>query len=290
MYDYKDIRNFYFENEKGQQIDCQKINGGLFLYNVSGLGYEEEIEYERIGNTFIPKTKKIKQNQINGDLEFYDMTYDEYLNFINFILLSSELRLIYIPKTKDRKKYYRDIDFCKIDKTEEDDFNILTCPISIFCKSLWYEEEKTLYTIEPADNEMRWDFEWDSRFTDYSSRSQEYVNKGHVEAPIEVVIEGPVKNPIIELYVEGELYQSTSINVELEEYEKLLYGSKEDNFYLQKQNTDGSIQSLFSLDYLKFYNDEVIRLPRNKSCKILLKADGEILNAQITIYPRYKTV
>ncbi len=290
MYDYKDIRNFYFENEKGQQIDCQKVNGGLFLYNITGLGYEEEIEYERIGNTFIPKTKKIKQNQINGDLEFYDMTYDEYLNFVNFILLSTELRLIYIPKTKDRKKYYRDIDFCKIDKSEEDDFNVLSCPIIIFCKSLWYEEEKTLYTIEPIDNEMRWDFEWDSRFTDYSSRSQEYVNKGHVEAPIEVVIEGPVKNPIIELYVEGELYQSISINIELEEYEKLLYGTKEDNFYLQKQNTDGSMQNLFSLDYLEFYNNEVIRLPRNKSCKILLKADGEILNAQITIYPRYKTV
>jgi len=290
VYDYKDIRNFYFENEKGQQIDCQKVNGGLFLYNITGLGYEEEIEYERIGNTFIPKTKKIKQNQINGDLEFYDMTYDEYLNFVNFILLSTELRLIYIPKTKDRKKYYRDIDFCKIDKSEEDDFNVLSCPIIIFCKSLWYEEEKTLYTIEPIDNEMRWDFEWDSRFTDYSSRSQEYVNKGHVEAPIEVVIEGPVKNPIIELYVEGELYQSISINIELEEYEKLLYGTKEDNFYLQKQNTDGSMQNLFSLDYLEFYNNEVIRLPRNKSCKILLKADGEILNAQITIYPRYKTV
>ena len=48
MYDYKDIRNFYFENEKGQTIDCQKVNGGLFLFNINGLGYEEEITYQQL--------------------------------------------------------------------------------------------------------------------------------------------------------------------------------------------------------------------------------------------------
>jgi len=290
MYDYKDIRNFYFENEKGQTIDCQKINGGLFLFNINGLGYEEEITYQQLNNTFIPDTKKIKQNQINGDLEFYDMTYDEYKNFVDFILLSNELRIIYIPKTTGRKKYYRDIDFCKIDKAEEDDFNILQCPITINCKSLWYEEDKIIYTIEPNSNEMRWDFIWDSRFTDYNTRSLQYVNKGHVEAPIEVEISGRVLNPKIELYVEGELYQVVTFDIEIEEFEKLLYGTKENDFYIRKQNTDGSIVNLFNLDYIEFYNDNVIRIPKNKSCELKLEADNEILNAQITIYPQYKAV
>lgn len=290
MYDYKDIRNFYFENEKGQTIDCQKVNGGLFLFNINGLGYEEEITYQQLNNTFIPDAKKIKQNQINGDLEFYDMTYDEYKNFVDFILLSNELRIIYVPKTTSRKKYYRDIDFCKIDKAEEDDFNILQCPITINCKSLWYEEDKTIYTIEPTSNEMRWDFRWDSRFSDYNTRSLQYVNKGHVEAPIEVEISGRVLNPKIQLYVEGELYQIVTIDIEIKEFEKLLYGTKENDFYIRKQNTDGSIVNLFSLNYIEFYNDNVIRIPKNKSCELRLEADNEILNAQITIYPQYKAV
>ncbi|MEI3391013.1 MAG: hypothetical protein V8R30_05190 [Clostridia bacterium] len=47
---------------------------------------------------------------------------------------------------------------------------------------------------------------------------------------------------------------------------------------------------MFSLDYIDFYNDNVIRLPKNKSCGIKLTADNEVLNAKLTIYPRYKAV
>ena len=290
MYEYKDIRNFYFENEKGKRIDCQKIDGGLFLYNVAGLGYEKNIEYEQIGNTFIQNDKKMVQNQKTGDLEFDNMTYDEYCNFVDFILKSESLKLIYVPKTTNRIEYYRDIDFCKIEKSEEDDFNILTSPITIKCKSLWYRENKTIYDMREQQEEIRWDFEWDSKFTAYDIRSLEYINEGHVEAPIQIEIAGPVINPEIQLYVEGELYQKVPFNIEIEEYEKLLYGTKENDFYIRKQNTDGTLESLFNLDVIQFENDNVIRIPQNKSCELRLKADNEILNAQVTILTYYKAI
>ena len=75
-----------------------------------------------------------------------------------------------------------------------------------------------------------------------------------------------------------------------EQYEKLLYGTKENDFYLNRQKTDGTIESLFSLEVLEFENDNVIRLPKNKSCEIKLTAGNEVLNAKITIYPRYRAV
>ena len=290
MYDYKDIRNFYFENEKGNRIDCQKINGGLFLYNVTGLGYEEDVEYERVGDTFIPNQKKPVQNIIDGELEFYDMTYDEYRNFIDFILSSTDLKLIYVPKTTDRAEYYRDIDLCKIDKSEEDDFNVLPCPISMKCRSLWYKRTTVIYEIKPQENEIRWDFRWDSRFTDYNSRSLSYINKGHVEAPILVEMQGHLINPRIELYVEGQLYQTVPFNVEIQEYEKLLYCTKEDSFYIRKQKTDGTLEDLFKDWVVDPANDNVIRLPKNRSCELRLLADNDVLNAQITILAYYKAV
>ena len=141
-YKYEDIRNFYFENELGQKIDCQKIDGNLFFYNVNGLGYEEDIEYFQTGNNFIPNKKKIVQNQISGEMEFENMSYDEYCNFVDFILQAKSLKLIYIPKKSIRKEYYRDIDLFKIDKAEEDDYNVLVCPISMKARSLWYEKKR----------------------------------------------------------------------------------------------------------------------------------------------------
>ena len=290
MYDYKDIRNFYFENEKGKRIDCQKINGGLFLYNITGLGYEEEAEYEQIGDTFVQNSKKTKQNQITGDLEFYEMSYDEYKDFVDFIIASEELKLIYIPKTSDRSEYYRDIDVCKIDKSEEDDYNVLPCPISMNCKSLWYKKTTAIYTIEAKSNELRWDFKWDSRFADYDTRKLEYVNEGHTEAPILVEISGHVVNPYIELYIEGQLYQTVRFRTEIQEYEKLLYGTKENDFYINRQKADGTLESLFSLDVIDFANDNVIRIPKNKSCELRLKADNEIVNAQVIILAYFKAV
>lgn len=290
MFDSKDIRNFYFENEIGQRIDCQKIDGNLFLYNVTGLGFEKETEYVQIGNTFVKNKENIKQNIIEGELEFYNMTYDEYTNFIDFVLSSKSLKLIYVPKISQRKEFYRDIDIVKIDKNEEDDYNVLISPITIYCKSLWYKQDVAIYTIKAQDDEIRWDFRWDSRFIDYDTRSLSYINKGHVEAPVLIEMSGHLVNPKIELYIEGELYQTVAFNVEIAEYEKLLYGTKENEFYINRQKTDGTIESLFSLDVIDFENDNVIRLPLNKSCEIRLKADNEVLNAQVTILAYYKAV
>ena len=291
MYDYKDIRNFYFENEKGETIDCQKIDGGLFLYNVTGLGYEKSIEYEQLGNTFIPNKEKLVQNQINGELEFYNMTYEEYQKFIDFLNFSIELKLIYVPKTSKRTKYYRDVDVCKIDKAEEDDFNILTCPITMNCKSLWYQEKTIIHELNPSeDNVMRWDFKWDSRFTDYDSSSLNLKNEGHVQAPVVIELFGRIVNPRFELWVEGVKYQTVPINVTIEEFEKLLYGTKENDFYICKQNTDGTIEDLFKDNVISIENDNVIRIPKKKSCELKIIADTEVQKAKITMFVYYIAV
>jgi len=101
---------------------------------------------------------------------------------------------------------------------------------------------------------------------------------------------GHLIKPKIELYIEGQLYQTVAFNIEIQEYEKLLYGTKENDFYIYKQNTDGTLESLFNLDVIKFENDNVIRLPKNKSCEIRLTAQNEVLNAKVTILAYYKAV
>ena len=155
---------------------------------------------------------------------------------------------------------------------------------------MWYEKNTIIYTIEPSTNEIRWDFMWDSKFADYNTRNLQYINQGHTEAPILVEINGHVLNPSLELYVEGQLYQNVTFNIEIAEHEKLLYGTKENDFYIQKQNTDGTRESLFDLSIIDFNNDNVIRIPKNKSCELRLNAETEILNAQVTILAYYKAV
>lgn len=259
-YKYEDIRNFYFENEIGQRVDCQKINGSLFLFNITGLGFEKNVEYVQIGNSFIKNKEKIKQGIIEGELEFYDMTYDEYSNFIDFVLKSESLKLIYIPKKSNRVEYYRDIDVVKIEKNDEDDFNVLTSPISIYCTSLWYKENTVIYMGDEAENEIRWDFDWDSKFTDYENRNLIFENKGHVEAPFLLKMNGYVLNPKVQVYVNKQKIYELALNITIEENEKLMYSTKDNGLFLYKVHTDGTIENLFN--YLDLNNINFFKLPK----------------------------
>lgn len=284
------VREFKLINEKGQSFSLMDIHNHSLFTEPDGLGYAYSSEYQQLGNTFIENLRIIEQGQINGILNF--INYDNYTAFINFVESSEELRFGYkIPYSDgSEKEYFKDINIQSISKSQKQLNGIISEPVVFDCLSLWYEENTVNYTIEPLENEIRWDFEWDSRFSDYNSRNLEYINKGHVEAPIIVEMDGYLENPKIELYVEGQLYQIVPFNTIIQQYEKLLYDSRENHFFIGKQNTDGTQSSLFNLDVIEFDNDNVLRIPKNKSCLIILTADNQILNAQITILPQYKAV
>lgn len=283
------VREFKLINEKGQEFSLMDIQNYCLLTDPSGLGYEYSAEYEQLGNTFISNLRKTAQGSIEGIANF--INYDNYKKMIDFIERADKLKVLYkIPYESGTKEYYKDVEIQSASKTQKQLNAILSEEIVLNCLTLWYEKRTTIYKIEQLENEIRWDFRWDSKFTDYSSRSLQYINEGHVEAPIEIEISGHVINPRLELYVEGNLHQTVPFNVEIDEGEKLLYGTKENEFYMLKQHIDGTTESLFDLDVINFENDNVIRIPTNKSCELKLEADNEVLNAQITIYPQYKAV
>ena len=284
------VREFRLINEKGQEFSLMKIYEYCLLTDPSGLGYAYDTEYQQLGDIFVSNLRKIQQGQVEGTLNF--INYDNYTAFVNFIEGSESLKFGYkIPYVDGSiKEYFKDVEIQSLGKTQLQTNGILSETVVFNCLGLWYEENTVIYTIEQLTDEIRWDFRWDSKFTDYDSRNLQYINQGHVEAPVHIEIDGKIVNPKIELYVEGELYQTVEVNTTILEYEKLLYDSREKHFFIGKQNTDGTTTSLFSLDYINFENDNVIRLPKNRSCEIRLTAENEVLNAKLTIYPRYKAV
>ena len=283
------VREFKLVNEKGQEYSLMDIENYCLLTEPSGLGLSYSTEYEQLANTFISNLRKIEQGQINGTVNF--LSYDNYKNLVDFTENAENLKIAYkIPFRDGAKEYFKDINIQSLTKTQIQENGVISEDITFDCLSLWYEEKTAIYNMESQSDEIRWDFEWDSEFVDYDTRNLEYINKGHVEAPILVEMDGYLRNPKIELYIEGQLYQTVKFTTKIAEYERLLYGTKENEFYINRQKTDGTLESLFNLDVIDFYNDNVIRIPKNKSCEIRLKADNEVLNAKVTILVFYKAV
>ena len=265
------IRKFRLVNEKGQEFSMMDIENYTLLTDPAGLGYAYVSEYQQIGNTFLESLRQMQQGQINGTCNF--LYYDNYKLLVDFIESSESLKFGYKIPYKDgsSKEFFKDVNIQILEKVEKGRNGVLSSAIIFDCLTLWYEEKTTVYTIKPLENEIRWDYRWDSKFTDYDTRNLEYINTGHVEAPVYIEIDGQVVNPVIQLYVEGELYQTIEIKTTIEEYEKLLYDSREGIFSISKQNTDGTILDLFDLDYIDPQNDNVLGLPKNKNCKIKMK-------------------
>ena len=283
------VREFRLVNEKGQQYSLMDIENYCLLTEPSGLGYNYYTEYEQLGNTFIENLRRLEQGQITGVANF--LKYDNYKNLIDFIEKSEKLRIAYkIPFANGNKEFLRDVNIQSITKTQKQTNGVLSETITFDCVSLWYEENTIVYDMKHQLGEMRWDFKWDPIFRDYNARKLDFINSGHVEAPIIVEIKGPIKNPSLELTVEGKLYQTLHFNIELEEFEKLLYSSKENEFYIQKENTDGTRQDAFNLDVLDFDENPIIRFPKNKSCTLQIKSETDITNATVTILVFYKAI
>ena len=229
------VREFKLINEKGQDYSLMDVYEHILLSDPSGLGYSYSTDYQQLGNTFLINLRKMEQGRISGTANFLD--YDNFKSFVDFVESSESLKFGYKIPYKDGsiKEYFKDVEIQNISKTQKQTNGIFSEAVVFDCLSLWYEENTVIYTITPQENEIRWDFTWDSRFIDYDTRKLVYINNGHTEAPIEIAMEGHLVNPKIELYVEGQLYQTVEVTVEIQEYEKILYDTRENNFYIKKE-------------------------------------------------------
>ena len=283
------VREFKLVNEKGQQYSLMDIKNYCLLTDPKGLGIEFQTNYEPLGTSFVESTNKIYQGKISGIANF--MHYDNFKELINFVAYSQELKFVYkVPYKSGVKSFYRDVKFKSISKSELDKDGILKETITFDLLSLWYEENQTTYVMEPSDDALIWDFEWDSIFIEFNNRSIDFVNNGHIDASVDLIINGEIVNPRLELYVDKVLIQEVAVNSRIENGEQFHYSSKEGKFAIEKILADESKTNLFSLDNIDFSNDNVIRIPINKSCTLKLEADTDIQNAVLKIYTYYYAI
>lgn len=281
------VRRFLIENEKGQQFRLDNLNEGCFLTSPGNLGYSYSIDFVQLGFEFIENNRKIEQSNPNGIAYF--SSYDKIKEFVDFIESSLKLKWLYIvPFETGERTYYRDVILKKIEKTEKKG-KWLACPVEFASKSLWYEQNETIFKIETYEDEMRYNYRWNSRYIDYNIRAIQFNNKGHIEAPFQVEIDGFVQNPSISIFIDDEEFASIKIPITIKEYEKLLYSSKTGEIYIQKQNTDGTLENLWKQEYIDIQKQNIFKLPLGVS-EIRLTADDDIANAKLVIFPQYKAV
>ena len=285
------VREFSLIDNLGKEFSLMDIKNYCLLTDPKGLGYSYDTEYEQLGNTFVINLRNTAQNRIDGVVNF--LSYDNYKKLVDFIEGASDLRFKYvIPYENGTKTYYRKIAFASLEKSELQPNGIISEGIAFDGLSEWYSPNIATFDMGATGNEIRWDFRWDSKFSDKSTRTLNYINKGQDDARVKIEIGGECINPIIILDIEGEEYQRININTTIEEGEKLIYSSVVNEFEISRLNTNGTKSNLFNTSNITPTQNLCIKIPQNKNCSITLTTllGTDVPSGSITIYEYYKSV
>ena len=285
------VREFSLLDNLGKEFSLMDIKNYCLLTDPKGLGYSYDTEYEQLGNTFVINLRNTAQNRIDGVVNF--ATYDNYKKLVDFIEGASDLRFKYvIPYENGTKTFYRKIAFASLEKSEIQPNGIISEGISFDGLSEWYSPNIATFDMGATGNEIRWDFRWDSRFSDKSNRTLNYINNGQDDARVKIEIGGECINPVIILNIDGQEYQRIDISTTIEEGEKLIYSSVENEFEISRLNTNGTKSSLFNTSNITPTQNLCIKIPQNINCSITLTTllGTDVPSGSITIYEYYKSV
>jgi len=291
------IRQFELINEYGQNFGLNDVRKGALL-NPQGFGYAMEYSYVKIGAYWKEQYIKDSQGTIEGNIIFGSASpYEAQSQFLEFLRVSKSLAL---KRTTPAGVHYKDVQVVSYDLSEITEGNVLSCPIKMVSKSLWYvSSSQRASIISSADDEARYSYRFPSRFNDYADGYLDINNTGSVPASFEVEFYGTIVNPVITLEVAGEANKVVSITVSAAQGERVIYSSRDGNLYCFK-GTDAQIAEFrrsgsttgmtnlalgFSLSNENFY-----KLPVGAS-KLHITADSTLENPIIVnIYKYFRAV
>ena len=207
---------------------------------------------------------------------------------MDFVESASKLKIVYkVPFQNGYSEYFRDIDISSIEKGEKGVNGLLTVPVAVNVKSLWYEAKEIVYAIDSVTNELRWDFSWDAIFSTYDVRNIVFDNKGHEDAPFKLELNGEVVSPVITILEDGiEVKKLDLTGLTIDSEETFIYNTRDIEQQIVKTSKSGTT-NLFSFLNPNFIN--FMKLRKGVST-IRLEAAGEITSGKLTIYVQYKAI
>ncbi len=241
------MAKFYLENEYATQIDLQDDDNYCIATDVSGLGVAFDSDYIAVGDRFVRNYLNPTMTELSLNLCFFmPDVYDKIQTVANFLMAATSLYLVYRPDISSGVEYRREVEIKSYLKNGVRSgficYTLKLAPLSLF-----YYKKQTRFEITEMEDDKRYEFAWDANYNDYSDRSLVVSGGNHVEIAFDLEIDGYAENPMMEIYDDSDnLIFSLQFPFILQEGQKILYSSRDENILIQLQDVDGSITSLFS--------------------------------------------
>lgn len=210
------IRRFKLINADGVWYDLTVHEH--FLHTPSGLGYQRDTTYQRLGTRFAVLEDAFAQGQIMGDVFFpHPKAYDKYFEFIRFCQ-NTPLYLSYKPSEVE---YFREVRVSSVEKTELT-VGGLNCPITLDCLSLFYKRELINADGEITTGGKVYNYKYDYRYSSSMINTVEIQSDSYTDSPCIIYVFGEAINPIWRHYVNNVLVATGAISGTIPSGQKLV--------------------------------------------------------------------
>lgn len=280
---------YYLKNENGEILEINDGKNSVFNLT-SDLGYSKALSYVKVGDAFIKSSDEPEQRKIEGQIVFIkdaisnEENYKKYEKFIRTSKLITFVNKRY--SSSGIVEFLIDTDFAVLGRQIKNGHYVYSS-LTLYCTTNWYSENNMVYTIEESAGKA-FGFPIDfvnMKFSKNTENSKIIENTGYTDAPIYVLINGPILQPKIEIIQNDKVLNCLQIPVELEEFEAIEYSTRDNDLFLNKINVDGTEISLFDLLDQNNVNN-FFKLPVGTST-LKISAETNIKYAKIIVYRQY---
>lgn len=229
------IRNFTLTNALGAEYSLMDADNGAF-FEPAGLGFNDETEYEQVGELFAPLTERFGQQVVTGTMIFGTQPYQKYMAFTKFCQ-HSPLSLIY--KT-DAGTFQIPVRLTKIEKGDTDGWTYLNCPVEFTALARMYKTV-TANNTGSAGGGKKYDYEYDYVYGDFVADTVTIDSDSVTPSPCRISIYGPCTQPTWRHYIDGNPVATGYYNGTIPAQHKLVIDTTSSPYSIEEQDLSGNV-------------------------------------------------
>lgn len=241
------MRTFTLINNDGNSYNLTEKKKSFF-FNVGGLGYERETEFQRIGEHLALINDHLAQGVVIGTIKFWQPNaYQQYFKFAQFCQ-NKPLKLLYTPPSGIT--YYREGYVTRIDKAEE---NALTVSIEFRATTPWYKSVNVFNSGEVTGGKV-YDYTYDYQYAESTAQSVVINSDSYESSPCKITLYGPLTNPSWSHYLNNKLMVTGKVNGTIDAGNKLVIDTTSIPYSIKQFDAnDNLISDMYQLSDFSTY-------------------------------------
>lgn len=280
------MKSLILINGKGDKYNLLDVSVSP-TFQIKGLGFEDDTDFVRIGNRYIPTDEKLDQGKIKLELLFWTTADKNYKAFVK-MARQNPLTMLY---ENDSGIYYIPCRLISIDKIDKLRYNMYGCPVTFAMTGNPYRIVSGFNKGETGEgkNYGAVGYAYDYTYSNDTFNTVIISSDSIVESSCVITLYGLLVNPVWRHYVDGVLKESGAYNGTIPNGHSLVIDSHSVPYSVIEYDNQGNVVAdRYSL--CDFSTERFMKVNEGVNRYSVSKDNVDAVKMKVEAYIEYETV